>query len=135
MQATLGDLMTSYNLFSNKDEIQVDYLIMGPGFGGDATVPFDSQAKANYLISLAQQREDCVAVISPHRGSVVDITNTNTQTDNIIKFFSPLQSSGVNFFNFLRTAFALVDHENVKITVKSLVSFYTFGIYQRKSCK
>lgn len=97
--ATLGDLMTSYGLFSNKDEIQVDYLIMGPGFGGDATVPYDSQAKANYLISLAQQRADCVAVISPHRGSVVDITNTNTQTDNIIKFFSPLQSSSYAVFD------------------------------------
>jgi len=97
--ATLGDLMTSYELFSNKDEIQVDYLIMGPGFGGDATVPFDSQAKANYLISLAQQRGDCVAVISPHRGSVVDITNTNTQTDNIIRFFSPLQSSSYAIFD------------------------------------
>ena len=97
--ATLGDLMTSYELFSNKDEIQVDYLIMGPGFGGDATVPFDSQAKANYLISLAQQRADCVAVISPHRGSVVDITNTNTQTNNIIKFFSPLQSSSYAIFD------------------------------------
>ena len=99
MQATLGDLITSYELFSNKDEIQVDYLIMGPGFGGDATVPYDSQAKANYLISLAQQRADCVAVISPHRGSVVDITNTNTQTDNIIKFFSPLQSSSYAVFD------------------------------------
>ena len=99
MLATLGDLITSYGLFSNKDEIQVDYLIMGPGFGGDATVPYDSQAKANYLISLAQQRADCVAVISPHRGSVVDITNTNTQTDNIIKFFSPLQSSSYAVFD------------------------------------
>tara|TARA_R110000868_G_scaffold43748_3_gene146826 strand:- start:14263 stop:16458 length:2196 start_codon:yes stop_codon:yes gene_type:complete len=97
--ATLGDLITSYGLFSNKDEIQVDYLIMGPGFGGDATSPWDSQAKANYLISLAQQRADCVAVISPHRGSVVDITNTNTQTDNIIKFFSPLQSSSYAIFD------------------------------------
>ena len=72
---------------------------MGPGFGGDATVPYNSQAKANYLISLAQQRADCVAVISPHRGSVVDITNTNTQTDNIIKFFSPLQSSSYAVFD------------------------------------
>ena len=99
MTATLGDLMTSYALFSNKDEVQVDYLIMGPGFGGDATVPYDSQAKANYLISLAQQRADCVAVISPHRGSVIGITNTNTQTDNILKFFSPLQSSSYAVFD------------------------------------
>ena len=30
MQVTLGDLITSYDLFSNRDEIAVDYLIMRP---------------------------------------------------------------------------------------------------------
>jgi phage tail sheath protein FI len=99
MTATLSNLISSYALFSNKDEIAVDYLIMGPGFSGAADQPYDSQAKANYLISIAQQRTDCIAVISPHRGSVVNITNTNTQTDNIIKFFSPLQSSSYAVFD------------------------------------
>jgi len=45
-----------------------------------------------------------------------------------------LLRSGVNFLNVLRTAFALVDPESVKNTVKSSVSFYAFGIYERKSC-
>ncbi len=45
-----------------------------------------------------------------------------------------LQSSGVNFTNVLRPAFTLVDLESVKNTVKSSVSFYAFGIYERKSC-
>jgi len=40
MTATLGNLFTSYNIFSNKDEIAVDYLIMGPGLGNK----FESQA-------------------------------------------------------------------------------------------
>jgi hypothetical protein len=31
MTATLADLVTAYTLFSNKDEIEVDYLINGPG--------------------------------------------------------------------------------------------------------
>ena len=31
--ANLSNLITSYNLFLNEDEIQVDYLIMGPGLG------------------------------------------------------------------------------------------------------
>ena len=31
MEAALGDLITGYNYFSNRDEIAVDYLIMGPG--------------------------------------------------------------------------------------------------------
>jgi hypothetical protein len=95
MQSTLGDLITSYNLFSNRDEIAVDYLIMGPGLGNK----FESQAKANHLISIANQRKDCVAVISPHRLDVVDITNTDTQTDNIIEFFSPLSSSSYAIFD------------------------------------
>jgi len=43
-------------------------------------------------------------------------------------------SSGVNFINILRTAFALVDPKSVKNTVRSSVSFYAFGIYERKSC-
>jgi len=95
MTATLGDLFTAYNLFSNKDEIQVDYLIMGPGLNNK----FESQAKANHLISIANSRKDCVAVISPHRADVIDITNTDTQTDNIIEFFSPLSSSSYAVFD------------------------------------
>jgi hypothetical protein len=95
MSATLGDLFTAYNLFSNADEIQVDYLIMGPGLGNK----FESQAKANHLISIANGRKDCMAVISPHRTDVVDITNTDTQTDNILAFFSPLSSSSYAVFD------------------------------------
>lgn len=95
MIATLGDLFTSYNLFSNRDEIAVDYLIMGPGLGNK----FESQAKANHLISIANQRKDCVATISPHRADVIDITNTNTQTNNILEFFSPLSSSSYAIFD------------------------------------
>jgi hypothetical protein len=42
---------------------------------------------------------------------------------------------GVNFINVLRVAVAPVDPKSVKNTVKSSVSFYTFGICKRKSCK
>ena len=94
-EATLGNLITSYNLFSNKDEIAVDYLIMGPGLGDKS----ESQAKAGRLITIAGERKDCMAVVSPHRGDVVNITNTDTQTDNIIKFYSPLASSSYAVFD------------------------------------
>ena len=95
MQASLGDLIDSYQLFSNKDEIQVDYLIMGPGL----TNQVDSQAKANYLISLAGSRGDAVACIGPHRANLVNITNTTTQTTNLIQYFSSLQSSSYAIFD------------------------------------
>ncbi len=93
--ATLGDLINAYRLFTNRNEIEVDYLIMGPGLGNK----FDSQAKAQELISIAGQRKDCMAVISPHRGDVVDITNVETQTQNIIQFFAPLSSSSYAIFD------------------------------------
>jgi len=95
MTATLGNLITSYNLFSNRDEIQVDYLIGGPGL----TDKSESQAKANQLISIAESRKDCVAVVSPHRADVVDVTNTTTQTNNVIEFFAPLSSSSYAVFD------------------------------------
>ena len=95
MQASLGDLIDSYQLFINKDEIQVDYLIMGPGL----TNQVDSQAKANYLISLAGSRGDAVACIGPHRANLVGQTNTTTQTTNLIQYFSSLQSSSYAIFD------------------------------------
>ena len=95
MKATLGDLITSYNLFSNRDEIQVDYIIMGPSM--DA--PTDSQAKAGFLISIANQRKDCVATIGAHKSDLVGITNTTTQTTNLIKYFSSLSSSSYAIFD------------------------------------
>jgi len=95
MTASLGGLKTAYDLFSNEDEIAVDYLIMGPGLANK----FESQAKANHLIALAGERKDCMAVVSPHRADVVDVTNTDTQTNNIIEFFSPLSSSSYAVFD------------------------------------
>tara|TARA_R110001606_G_scaffold138932_1_gene277323 strand:+ start:1222 stop:3408 length:2187 start_codon:yes stop_codon:yes gene_type:complete len=95
MVATLGNLSTAYDLFSNKDEIAVDFLINGPGLGAEDL----SQAKANKLISIAESRQDCIAVISPHRETIVNITSAADQTNNIIKFFSPLSSSSYAVFD------------------------------------
>ena len=95
MTATLGSLFTSYRLFSNRDDEAVDYLLMGPGLGALA----ESQAKANLLISLAEGRKDCMAVISPHRDSVVNVANSTTATQNLLKFYSPLASSSYATFD------------------------------------
>ena len=95
MTATLGNLLTAYNKFENKDDVAVDFLIMGPGLDVEA----QTQAKANLLISLAGARKDCVACISPHRANVVNVTNNTTQTNNLLKFFSPLSSSSYAVFD------------------------------------
>jgi len=48
--------------------------------------------------------------------------------------FNRMNKSGLNFINVLRTAFTLVDPKSVKNTVKSSVSFYSFGICRHKNC-
>ena len=95
MKPTLGNLITSYNLFSNKDEIQVDYIIMGPSCDSRT----DTQAKAQFLISIAELRKDCVTTIGPHKSDLIGITNTTTQTTNLIKYFSSLSSSSYAIFD------------------------------------
>lgn len=94
--ATLENIISSYEILSNPAEYQINFLINGPS--GGATI-YESQAKANKLIQLADLRKDCIAVISPHRAGIVNITNTETQTNNIIEFFNPLQSSSYAVFD------------------------------------
>lgn len=97
--AALSDIITSYDLFKNSEEINVDVLINGPGLATKE----DSQAKANYLISVAESRKDCVAVISPYRSAVVgtNLNNTSsaTQTTNVVNFFDAISSSSYAIFD------------------------------------
>jgi len=93
--AQLSDVVSAYRLFTNVREYDVDFLLMGSGYSDK----FTTQAKANELIAIATQRKDCVAVISPYRSAVVDITNTTTQTNNIVDFFDGLSSSSYAVFD------------------------------------
>jgi hypothetical protein len=95
MTADLSDITTGYNYFSNKDEIEIDYLIMGPGL----SVKNQSQAKANLLISIAEQRKDCMATISPNRDDVVNVVDSGTQTQNVLGFYNALSSSSYAVFD------------------------------------
>ena len=102
-KADLGKLITAYGLLSNKDEVEADFLIMGPGCATEA----ESQAKANYIISLAEARKDCMACIGAHRTNLVaDATTpgsalmtTETQTSNLLGYFGPLTSSSYATFD------------------------------------
>jgi phage tail sheath protein FI len=92
----LSDVVSSYRKFTNPAEYSIDYLISGPSGG---TTVSESQAKANELIAIADLRKDCIAVISPHRSGVVNVSNSETQTNNIIEFFDPLTSSSYAVFD------------------------------------
>jgi hypothetical protein len=92
----LSDVVSAYRNFTNPAEYQINFLIGGPS--GGSTI-YDSQAKANELITIAENRKDCIAAISPHRGGVIDVANSDTQTNNIISFFDPLTSSSYAVFD------------------------------------
>ena len=93
---SLGDVIGGYELFENEAEYSINFLINGPGVTGSLA---RSQAKSNKLIQLAESRKDCIAVLSPHRESVVDVTSPKTQTDNVVKYFDALTSSSYAVFD------------------------------------
>jgi len=91
--ATLGDLTQSYDLVSDPETEDVDFIIMGPSLGDDTA------AKAAHLISIVNSRKDCLAFISAPKEDVVNISNTDTVTENLTEFFDQLQSSSYTIFD------------------------------------
>lgn len=92
MAPTLGSLNTAYDLFTNDDDVQVDFLIGGPGL----TNQIDSQALANNILTIATQRKDCVACISPYRDALIGPEGPKTsaqQTSNVNEFFNGITLS------------------------------------------
>ena len=105
-ETTLGNLIEGYDLFVNKREYPINFLIQGPGFGTKE----QTQAKANKLIQIAELRKDCIACISPQRSAVLvdpgaggsspaPIVSTTTQTNNVIAFFDAVASSSYAVFD------------------------------------
>lgn len=94
--ANNSNVLNSYDYVRNSTEYQINFLINGPS-GGDAI--YEAQAKANKLIEIANERKDCIACISPYRQGIVNVTNTDTQTTNVISFFDPLTSSSYAVFD------------------------------------
>ena len=88
--------MGGYEIFENEAEYAVNFLLQGPGITGSQA---ESQAKANKLIAIAEQRKDCLAVISPNRETVVNVTSAKTQTTNVVQFYDPITSSSFAVFD------------------------------------
>jgi uncharacterized protein YkvS len=96
MDVTLSKIIESYELVRNPAEYDINFIINGPSGGNNI---LDAQAKANSLIAIAEERKDCVVTVSPFRGGVVNVPNSDTQTSNIINFFDSLASSSYVVFD------------------------------------
>jgi len=93
---SLSDITTAYSSFENPTAYKVNFIIQGPSNGNSI---FEAQAKANYIISLAESRKDCIAVVSAYESDVVNQSNSNTQTTNIVKFFNGVTASNYAVFD------------------------------------
>ena len=94
-EVPLSGIIGGYDAFKTAAEYDINFLIMGPS----AATKDETSAKARKLIAIAEERKDCIACISPHRSEVVNVENSDTQTENIIKFFDPLPSSSYAVFD------------------------------------
>ncbi len=104
LTATIAELSDGYSLFATPENYKVDFLIMGSAAYSKAS----AQSLAQKLIAVAELRKDAIAFISPYRGAALTdtssqttaiINSTDTITDSVISFYSPLQSSSYAVFD------------------------------------
>ena len=103
LTSSISKLSTGYDLFANSDNYTIDFLIMG-----SANYEKESaQALAQQLISIAEQRKDAIAFISPYRQAfltdtsvgTVEVNSDSTITERVLSFYAPLTSSSYAVFD------------------------------------
>ena len=88
-------LLSGYDLFSDAETEEVDYVLMGPSMSNMS----DTIAKAQKVIDIASTRKDCMAFISPYRGDVIGIASVGDIVDKTVSFFDQLSSSSYAVFD------------------------------------
>lgn len=92
---SVGEILTAYEEFQDTEEIDLDFLIVGPA---GANIQ-DALTKAKAITAIADGRKDCMAFVSPYRSAVVGISNSATQLTNIVSFFQNMPSSSYTVFD------------------------------------
>jgi len=87
---TTGQLKTAYEKFQDAETVDVGLIIAGPS---------GSTTHVDNLITIAEERKDAIVFASPQRADVVNVTNSNTQTTNVIDFFDSIRSSSYVVFD------------------------------------
>lgn len=103
LASSIPNLTSAYSLFANTEDFKIDFLLMGSSNYPKET----SQALAKQLISIAEERKDCIAFITPYRmaflnDSVVGeitVNSSDTITENVISFYSAITSSSYAVFD------------------------------------
>ena len=87
--STTGQKKTAYEKFSDTETVDVGLIIGGKC---DAT-------HIDNLITIAENRKDAIAFVSPERSDVVNIADANTQASNVLGFYSAIRSTSYATFD------------------------------------
>ena len=97
---TASDLQTGYDLFNDKDTVEIDFLI-APGMVNST----DQTTMVNDLVATAIARKDCVVTASPARDDVINVTNESTATTNITSTVA----------GFTKSSYLIIDGNYLKV--------------------
>lgn len=95
LEATLGEIQYAYNKFDIEAVFDLDYILQGPA-GPDLN---SAIAKGNFLISIVEERRDCMTFLSPPRYMVVNQDDAARQTVNVVNWANELSSSSYAVFD------------------------------------
>ena len=86
---TVGQKKTAYEKFQDAETVDIGLII-----GGTCTT-----THIDNLITIAENRKDAIAFVSPERADVVNVASANTQTLNVIDAYSTIRSSSYVVFD------------------------------------
>ena len=93
--ATLGERQIGYDKLTTEEITVLDYVLQGPSEGNIA----NSISLANFIISVVEERRDCIGFISPMMIDVVGQNDTERITRNLVNFYNNLTSTSYAVFD------------------------------------
>jgi len=97
---TTSEVLAGFDLFEDKDTVEVDFLI-----APSMITTTDQTTVVNDLVSTASStRKDCIAIASPARDDIVNLTSASSITTNIVETANTFTKSSylVTDGNFLK---------------------------------
>ncbi|BBC78234.1 tail sheath [Escherichia phage EcS1] len=101
---TAGDLMQGWDLFADREALHINLLIAGACAGEGDEIASTVQ---KHVVSIADERQDCLAFLSPPKGTLVNVPLTNA-IDNLINWRTGNGSFDTNNMN-ISTTYAAID--------------------------
>lgn len=97
-QASTSNLEAALEKFNDVENINIDFILAGGSITYGATPGDATKTKALKAISIAANRKDCIAFVSPYR-SFVALSDPAAQKEAIVSYFSNMTSTSYAVFD------------------------------------